>query len=314
MQTPSNSNVQDSPRQPGRWKPLEDRPRRSVFGNFVGNDPAAASGSEQTPPSTSARDAARLRDKREIALARAFLYRFLACAYEDPAAESWEWLCDPSTAASAEAAWRVASGSAGVRLGLDASAPPVFRTQDLVRFRMACSAVFGHAARGSCPLNEIEYGDLNADPLFQPHRLSDLAAFYRAFGLEVAPDAGERLDHISFELEFMCVLAAKEACGLEPNQDVRLAEVCRDAERKFLRDHPGRWLPAFSRRLASATEEPLLRQLAKFTGAFILSECARFAVGAGAEDLLLRPVDEAAETLCGSCGLSHLPPGALRTS
>jgi hypothetical protein len=192
--------------------------------------------------------------------------------------------------------------------------PPVFRTADLQRFRSACAAVFGHAARGSCPLNEIEYGDLNADPLFQPHRLADLAAFYRAFGVEVTPDAGERLDHISFELEFMCVLAAKEACGLEPNQDARLASVSRDAQRKFLREHPGRWLPAFARRLAGASDDPLLRQLARFTGAFILAECARFSVNAGAEDLLLRPMDENAESLCGSCGLANLPPGALSTT
>ena len=53
-------------------------------------------------------------------------------------------------------------------------------------FLNAYLAAFGHAARGSCPLNEIEYGDIKADPLFQPHRLADLAAFYRAFGLEVA--------------------------------------------------------------------------------------------------------------------------------
>ena len=59
-------------------------------------------------------------------------------------------------------------------------------------------------------MNEIEYGDAQADPLFQPHRLADLAAFYRAFGLELAADAAERQDHLCIELEFMSVLAAKE--------------------------------------------------------------------------------------------------------
>jgi hypothetical protein len=249
----------------------------------------------------------KLRRERELALARAFLYRFLACAYEDPAAESWEWLCDPVTAESAASAWRLAGGGPPANQQ-PVTSPPVFHPADLPRFRATATAAFGHAARGSCPLNEIEYGDLNADPLFQPHRLADLAAFYRAFGLEVTPDAGERLDHISFELEFMCVLAAKEACGWEPNQDTSLAMISRDGQRKFLREHPGRWLPAFARRLSGATQDPLLRKLASFTGAFILAECARFSVNAGAEDLLLRPVNESADSLCASCGLANLPP------
>ena len=47
-------------------------------------------------------------------------------------------------------------------------------------FLTAYLAAFGHAARGRCPLNEIEYGDIKADPLFQPHRLADLAAFYES--------------------------------------------------------------------------------------------------------------------------------------
>ena len=34
-------------------------------------------------------------------------------------------------------------------------------------------------------------------------------------------------------------------------------------------------------------------------------------VAAGSEDLLLRPVDEAPESLCSSCGLAPLPPGAI---
>jgi TorA maturation chaperone TorD len=112
-------------------------------------------------------------------------------------------------------------------------------------FLNAYLAAFGHAARGSCPLNEIEYGDIKADPLFQPHRLADLAAFYRAFGLEVAEDAGERQDHICLELEFMCVLAAKEAYAHEHQLDSDQLAQCRDAQKKFLREHLGRWTPAF---------------------------------------------------------------------
>jgi TorA maturation chaperone TorD len=160
-------------------------------------------------------------------------------------------------------------------------------------------------------LNEIEYGDLKADPLFQPHRLADLGAFYRAFGLEVAGDADERHDHICMELEFMSVLAMKEAYALEHQLDAEQLAQCRDAQKKFLREHLGRWASAFARRLAAATDEPSLRSLAGFTRGFIEAECAGCGVKPGSEDLLLRPVDEAADRMCDSCGIASLPPGAL---
>ena len=178
-------------------------------------------------------------------------------------------------------------------------------------FHASYLAAFGHAARGRCPLNEIEYGDIKADPLFQPHRLADLAAFYRAFGLEVAADAGERHDHICLELEFMCVLAAKEAYALEHQLDTEDLSLCRDAQKQFLREHLGRWTPAFARRLARMAGDTALGALANLTRAFVEAECARYGIAPGSEDLLLRPVDEAAESMCNSCGLTQLPPGAL---
>lgn len=174
-------------------------------------------------------------------------------------------------------------------------------------------AAFGHAARGSCPLNEIEYGDLKADPLFQPHRLADLSAFYRAFALEVTEDATERHDHICMELEFMSVLAAKEAYALEHQSDEEQLSQCREAQKKFLREHLGRWTPAFTRRLARAVGDGALGVLAKFTQEFLATDCQRFGVTPGSEDLLLRPVDES-ESLCASCGIRNLPPGALAST
>jgi DMSO reductase family type II enzyme chaperone len=246
----------------------------------------------------------------DLAVARAFIYRFLAKAYEDPTVEEWCWLTNSQTksslrATAAQSGESIASKAKGL---VDTLRPEGFDT-----FHSAYLATFGHAARGSCPLNEIEYGDLKADPLFQPHRLADLVAFYRAFGLEVAEDAGERHDHICLELEFMCVLAAKEAWGLENQMDAEDLAPCRGAQKKFLREHLGRWTPAFCRRLAAATNDPVLRALAEFTRVFVEAECASLGVNPGSEDLLLRPVDEAAESMCDSCGVRQLPPGALAT-
>ena len=204
--------------------------------------------------------------------------------------------------------------AASLLCGIRASASSAFQADAFQPFHDAYIATFGHAARGGCPLNEIEYGDIKADPLFQPHRLADLAAFYRAFGLEVTGDAGERQDHICLELEFMCVLAAKEAYAHEHQFAAEQLAQCRDAQKKFLREHLGRWTPAFTRRLAAAAAEPTLLALAAFTRAFIESECVRFGVKPGSEELTLRPVDETADRMCDSCGINNLPPGALATT
>lgn len=240
----------------------------------------------------------------EIAMARSFIYRLLAVAYEDPTSASWQWLCAPGTQTSFQSACRIVVMPAVVT-------PVPFALAAFDSFLDAYLSVFGHAARGSCPLNEIEYGDIKADPLFQPHRLADLAAFYRAFGLEIASDAGERHDHLCLELEFMCVLAAKEAYALQNQFHAGLLEQCRDAQKNFLREHLGRWTPAFTRRLEAAADNATLRSLAGFTRAVIESECKRFCVSPGSEELALRPVDETADRMCDSCGINNLPPGAL---
>jgi DMSO reductase family type II enzyme chaperone len=305
MPTPSE------PAPAGEWAARTRAPKRSVFGNYRADaaPPSGDPGTEDSrrgeapgaqPPQGGTPN--RLQTAIDLAMARSFIHRYLAKAYEDPTPESWRWLCNAGTQASLRAAWTtVAAGPLP---------PATFSPDAFPSFLNACLAAFGHAARGSCPLNEIEYGDIKADPLFQPHRLADLAAFYRAFGLEVATDAGERHDHICLELEFMCVLAAKEAYALEHQFEADELALCRDAQRKFLREHLGRWTPAFARRLAAATREPALRALAGLTRAFVESECARFGVPPGSEELLLRPVNEAADRMCDSCGIANLPPGA----
>jgi DMSO reductase family type II enzyme chaperone len=304
------------------WSAQTNQPRRSVFGNYdqgrAGFQPAprarqreqrvgfADGGRQDACPTL---DPLPLQSRIDLAMARCFLYRFLAKAFEDPTPEGWQWLCDSNARAALASAAQVA-------LQNNASQPDACVTltpEQFDQFHSDYLAAFGHAARGTCPLNEIEYGDIKADPLFQPHRLADLAAFYRAFGLEVATDAAERHDHICVELEFMCVLAAREAYALEHQADNDSLQAGRDAQRKFLREHLGRWLPAFSRRLTDTIGRGALAAIANFTLDFVLAECARFNVATGSEDLLLRPADEDGN-LCASCDLSQLPPGALAST
>ncbi len=101
--------------------------------------------------------------------------------------------------------------------------------------------------------------------------LADVCGFYKAFGLELGPDAAEMADHVKVELEFMGDLALKEAYFAQEGGGEAL-EITMDAERAFLRDHLGRWIAQFSDRLLKATANPFYEALAKATGAFIAAE------------------------------------------
>jgi DMSO reductase family type II enzyme chaperone len=278
-----------------------------VFGNYRplaetgnGGEPAVGLSSQSAIKSTGEED-----------IGRAYLHRYLAKAYEHPTPQGWQWLTDSQTTAAVHSASRMLDES----LGQTADAfLATLKREGFEQFMDACLAAYGHAARGSCPPNEIEYGDIKADSLFQPHRLADLAAFYRAFGLELAGEEGERQDHICLELEFMCVLAARQAYGMRNQLNSDFLAQGYDAQKKFLREHLGRWTPAFARRLAAETPDLVLRKLADFTRSFIETECRRFGIHPGSEDLLLRPVEDSADRMCDACGIAKLPPGALATT
>jgi TorA maturation chaperone TorD len=71
--------------------------------------------------------------------------------------------------------------------------------------------------------------------------LADVAGFYNAFGLDTASGSPERVDNIATELEFMHVMALKEAVASDEDSQDHL-EIVFQAEQKFVRDHLGRWI------------------------------------------------------------------------
>jgi TorA maturation chaperone TorD len=166
--------------------------------------------------------------------------------------------------------------------------------------------LFGHTARGAISPYETEYGE---DSLFLPaQEMSDLAAFYRAFGLTVNAAAHERLDHIACQCEFLMVLARKEAYALE-RDDAALAEAAGLAARLFLRDHLGRWAPAFAGKLARTDPDGFYGALGDLCHAVVVAECARLGVAAGPELLRLRsPLPDDTPMACGpAADLAEVP-------
>jgi DMSO reductase family type II enzyme chaperone len=283
-----------------------DTPPRSIFRNYGGTDPVIAevelnpSDLNHSGPSPEPRIATSL---PHPGLCRSFLYRFMAQVFDYPEAEPWTWLSASETHDTVNVAVAQLAASDGPELPqLAGAALAVLSTESLPRCADDYIAAFGHGARGSCPINEIEYGDLSADPLFQPHRLADLAAFYHAFGMEPSRDGGERQDHLSVELEFMSVLAFRDAVAAHDSWNRDAIAQNQHAQKTFLREHLARWTPAFARQVQKVLPHSPWAVFAALLHRFVESECRRFDIRAGSEELLLRPIDEAAESLCLSCG------------
>lgn len=188
----------------------------------------------------------------EQALARSAVYRRLSDWALDPA--SGPMVTGPESEDSAERRSQLGRaceelGRAGYDPGTLGSllhvceaflaSTPGELARDFVR-------IFGHTVSADCPPYEAQYGVPHV--FAQTQTLADLVGFYRAFGLEVRRGAGERLDHLGVELEFMQVLTYREAYALRHHGRER-ADLCRDAQRKFVRDHLSTWVDDFGMRL-----------------------------------------------------------------
>ncbi|MEE9197204.1 MAG: molecular chaperone TorD family protein [bacterium] len=138
---------------------------------------------------------------------------------------------------------------------------------DAVQLQTEHRRVFSHIMSLDCPPCETFY---TARHIFQEtQELSDIGGFFRAFGLEMGDK--ERLDHISVELEFMHFLTYKEAYALTHHGSSR-ARLCREVQRKFMRDHLGRWALRFADRLAQKAGGGYFGCVASLTEAFLAAE------------------------------------------
>ena len=129
-----------------------------------------------------------------------------------------------------------------------------------------------HVHSQDCPLYETDHA--TREVWRQAEVLADLGGFYLAFGLE---GSGERVDHVSVELEFLHVLAYKRAWALERGEPEH-AEVCRAAEEAFLRDHVLRWVPDVAERLSVLGEGTPYAAAAELLGVFLRAESERTGV------------------------------------
>ncbi|MBI4537365.1 MAG: molecular chaperone TorD family protein [candidate division NC10 bacterium] len=229
-------------------------------------------------------------DESDLALCRSILYEALALGFRPPTDETVSRLASEagvSALADAASVLDEAQGTELARLIRRTLAPRVSpaRLHSLAGLQTSFRRLFGHTARAGVPPYETEYG---GDSLFQPpQEMSDLAGFYRAFGLVLQPSEHERIDHISCECEFLLFLARKEAYAFVRDEAASLEETHR-ADRFFLRHHLGQWGPAFGRRLAREDRGGFYAALGGLLEAFVTSECVRVGAPQGPEFLRLR--------------------------
>lgn len=187
---------------------------------------------------------------------RGILYRWLSLAFQDPAQGSAAPLMDLTLQEACRAAAETLrsfmefgngdSARGEVPLACLDIQPSLdllpSSNQDLVEHY---DELFGLLLSRDCPPYETEYCPQTFS-VHRSHQLADIAGFYQAFGLEPSRANPERADHIALELEFMSWLILKEERAVDSGIDGRSnAQICREAQQRFLADHLLWWAPAF---------------------------------------------------------------------
>ncbi|MFQ5613059.1 MAG: molecular chaperone [Anaerolineae bacterium] len=194
----------------------------------------------------------------DLAIRRAQVYGFLSEAFLYPAEENWT---------------EDIALMAGILADLDfcqvdLSLQPVALPDLQATYRRA----FG--VTGSL-CYETEYG--LPHEFRQSQEMADLSGFYHAFGFTIGGPIRERPDHVAVELEFMHVLALKEAYAADRGVAEQV-EVCVEAQRKFLQEHLGRWIGLFAQSLALNAGDGVYANLVRFAADFIKADAARLGV------------------------------------
>ncbi len=164
-------------------------------------------------PSRSPRYSTPTPPEEERSLARGLIYRFIAGAYRHPEPDTLSAIQGQEQGISEALAVLSDSSDGGLpeRFGNLLNAARENTPDALERDYVL---LLGHVVQGPCPPYETEYSESD-ERLQQPHELSDLSAFYRAFGLKLGGGIHERVDFIAVECEFAAFLCCKQAYAEE---------------------------------------------------------------------------------------------------
>src|SRR3989338_475308 len=190
--------------------------------------------------------------EKENLIARSFFYQMLSVLFRHPSLINETDSFKTNTSHWFEALWLLDGAKkeqlkGALKLLMD-------EIKKTPRAEWACQHenCFGHTAHGIVPSYELEYGQEQS--LREPHQLSDISAFYHAFGLKINEKIHERVDHITVECEFMHFITYKEAYAIECGEEENAA-ICNKASHRILSDHLGRWAPSLAGRLSKQAKK-----------------------------------------------------------
>lgn len=243
-------------------------------------------------------------------LARANLYRYLCLAPLPPSDPRFGLLRDPGFRSLVVAAvdWMRADATFHPpELGPGELHPSELDPTSLLPgeedIERSYLQVFGHSVSKDCPPYENEYY-ANHDVTFRSERLADIAGFYRAFGLDRSGTVRDRIDHLTFEAEFLQILIARQLYAADQGLDESHVDVCRQAQRSFFVEHLGWWLPAFGIQLESCASCDFHKGLGRFVRGFVPSERAVLDVPVFTELPVTHPDAFEPEGSCFDCSLN----------
>ena len=110
--------------------------------------------------------------------------------------------------------------------------------------------------------------------------LQVIAGIYRQNGVSVAPEATERADYIGIELDFVRVLASREAEAWGAN-DAATARALLAEQSAFLTRHLAGWAPDFIEKALTMAETDFYRGHLRMLRGFLVAEAARLQAAAG---------------------------------
>lgn len=200
----------------------------------------------------------------QAVLGRAAVYELLAVAFAYPDAESLDELRELLDLIRDHEA----AGATSLRDALDEVAECAV-SANVAMLGAEHTRLF--AGQVACSAHETEY---EFDPFAKSRQLADIAGFYRAFGLKPVGERSGPPDFIATECEFMGFLLRKQVYAAAEGLDAQEA-ICLEAQRSFLEDHLGRWVPVFERELRGQLEVPsLYLAAARLCARFVADEVA----------------------------------------
>ena len=207
--------------------------------------------------------------ERTVAVGRAAIYSFLSRSLLFPTPETRETIRNQVVPVL-----EALSSTSAELDGLIAAAVCAHDV-DLDELRNAHGRIFTHIENQDCPAHESAYSP--GDVFRRADLMADVAAFYRAHGLQVGGSWRERVDHITTELEFMSFLGRKEAYAGEHLGGDEVEE-CRRTQIHFLRDHLGCWAGGFADRVQVVADHPYFVAIGSLLSSWIETDLAWFEV------------------------------------